>query len=105
MTPKKKRSNVSKSSWKRTSASFGIVAPAPGCIIYPTVSVSSPGYAGYKLCYQEVLKVVKGIIHQPYELQDSNVFYAFSYYFDRAVDAGLIGEHTLTHTHTLTCLT
>uniref|UniRef100_A0A8C9ZL12 nucleoside diphosphate phosphatase n=1 Tax=Sander lucioperca TaxID=283035 RepID=A0A8C9ZL12_SANLU len=47
-------------------------------------------YAGYKLCYQEVLKVVKGIIHQPYELKDSNVFYAFSYYFDRAVDAGLI---------------
>lgn len=61
------------------------------CIIYTTVSVSSPGYAGYKLCYQEVLKVVKGIIHQPYELEDSNVFYAFSYYFDRAVDAGLIG--------------
>lgn len=61
------------------------------CIIHTTVSVSSPGYAGYKLCYQEVLKVVKGIIHQPYELQDSNVFYAFSYYFDRAVDAGLIG--------------
>ncbi|XP_074541255.1 ectonucleoside triphosphate diphosphohydrolase 5 isoform X2 [Halichoeres trimaculatus] len=52
------------------------------------------GYSGYKLCYQEVLKVVKGIIHQPYELQDSSVFYAFSYYFDRAVDAGLIdGVH------------
>uniref|UniRef100_A0A3Q2ZD64 nucleoside diphosphate phosphatase n=1 Tax=Kryptolebias marmoratus TaxID=37003 RepID=A0A3Q2ZD64_KRYMA len=48
------------------------------------------GHAGYKLCYQEVLKVVKGIIHQPYELKDSNVFFAFSYYFDRAVDAGLI---------------
>ncbi|XP_073348811.1 ectonucleoside triphosphate diphosphohydrolase 5 isoform X2 [Pagrus major] len=54
------------------------------------VSGDPDGYAGYKLCYQEVLKVVKGIIHQPYELQDSNVFYAFSYYFDRAVDAGLI---------------
>ncbi|KAM9840170.1 ectonucleoside triphosphate diphosphohydrolase 5 isoform 1-T2 [Aulostomus maculatus] len=48
------------------------------------------GYAGYKPCYQEVLKVVKGIIHQPYELQDSDTFYAFSYYYDRAVDAGLI---------------
>lgn len=58
------------------------------------LSDSSPGYAGYKLCYQEVLKVVKGIIHQPYELEDSNVFYAFSYYFDRAVEAGLIGKHT-----------
>nr|XP_046229358.1 ectonucleoside triphosphate diphosphohydrolase 5-like [Scatophagus argus]XP_046229359.1 ectonucleoside triphosphate diphosphohydrolase 5-like [Scatophagus argus] len=54
------------------------------------VSGDPDGYAGYKLCYQEVLKVVKGIIHQPHELEDSNVFYAFSYYFDRAVDAGLI---------------
>ncbi|XP_045917215.1 ectonucleoside triphosphate diphosphohydrolase 5-like isoform X2 [Micropterus dolomieu] len=54
------------------------------------VSGDPDGYAGYKLCYQEVLKVVKGIIHQPYELEDSNVFYAFSYYFDRAVEAGLI---------------
>lgn len=40
--------------------------------------------------------MVKGIIHQPFELEDGNVFYAFSYYYDRAVDAGLIGEHTLT---------
>uniref|UniRef100_A0A673WLD5 nucleoside diphosphate phosphatase n=1 Tax=Salmo trutta TaxID=8032 RepID=A0A673WLD5_SALTR len=47
-------------------------------------------YAGYKLCYQEVLKVVKGIVHQPYELKNTCVLYAFSYYFDRAVDAGLI---------------
>ncbi|XP_029965475.1 ectonucleoside triphosphate diphosphohydrolase 5 [Salarias fasciatus] len=54
------------------------------------VSGDPDGYVGYKLCYQEVLKVVKGIIHQPYELEDNNVFYAFSYYFDRAVDAGLI---------------
>ncbi|XP_030628843.1 ectonucleoside triphosphate diphosphohydrolase 5 [Chanos chanos] len=48
------------------------------------------GYTGYKLCYQEMQKVVKGIIHQPYELRDTGLFYAFSYYFDRAVDAGLI---------------
>ncbi|XP_055362546.1 ectonucleoside triphosphate diphosphohydrolase 5-like isoform X2 [Betta splendens] len=54
------------------------------------VSGDPDGYSGYKLCYQEVLKVVKGIIHQPFELEDSNVFYAFSYYFDRAVEAGLI---------------
>uniref|UniRef100_A0A3B5R2M3 nucleoside diphosphate phosphatase n=1 Tax=Xiphophorus maculatus TaxID=8083 RepID=A0A3B5R2M3_XIPMA len=54
------------------------------------VSGDQDGRAGYKPCYQEVLKVVKGIIHQPHELEDSNVFYAFSYYFDRAVDAGLI---------------
>ncbi|XP_023285928.1 ectonucleoside triphosphate diphosphohydrolase 5-like [Seriola lalandi dorsalis] len=57
------------------------------------VSGDPEGYAGFKFCYQEALKVVKGI-HQPYELEDSNVFYAFSYYFDRAVDAGLIdGVH------------
>ncbi|XP_028295341.1 ectonucleoside triphosphate diphosphohydrolase 5-like isoform X2 [Gouania willdenowi] len=53
------------------------------------VSGDPDSHAGYKLCYQEVLKVVKGIIHQPHELDDS-VFFAFSYYFDRAVDAGLI---------------
>uniref|UniRef100_A0A3Q2PUB7 nucleoside diphosphate phosphatase n=1 Tax=Fundulus heteroclitus TaxID=8078 RepID=A0A3Q2PUB7_FUNHE len=56
------------------------------------VSGDPNGQAGYKLCYQEVLKAVKGIIHQPYELQDGGVFYAFSYYFDRAVDAGLINN-------------
>uniref|UniRef100_A0A665WTR0 nucleoside diphosphate phosphatase n=1 Tax=Echeneis naucrates TaxID=173247 RepID=A0A665WTR0_ECHNA len=54
------------------------------------VSGDPEGYAGFKLCYEQVLKVVKGIIHQPYEIEDSNVFYAFSYYFDRAVEAGLI---------------
>ncbi|KAM8832705.1 ectonucleoside triphosphate diphosphohydrolase 5 isoform 1-T2 [Spinachia spinachia] len=58
------------------------------------VSGDADGSAGFKLCYQEVLKVVKGTIHQPYKLEDSNVFYASSYYFDRAVDAGLIdGAH------------
>uniref|UniRef100_A0A6Q2XZ33 nucleoside diphosphate phosphatase n=1 Tax=Esox lucius TaxID=8010 RepID=A0A6Q2XZ33_ESOLU len=55
-----------------------------------SVSAPIPGYAGYKLCYQEMLKVVKGVIHQPYELKDTSIFYAFSYYYDRAVDAGLI---------------
>lgn len=54
------------------------------------VSGDPDGDGGYKRCYQEVLKAVEGVIHQPYELEDSNVFYAFSYYFDRAVDAGLI---------------
>uniref|UniRef100_A0A3B5LG64 nucleoside diphosphate phosphatase n=1 Tax=Xiphophorus couchianus TaxID=32473 RepID=A0A3B5LG64_9TELE len=62
------------------------------------VSGEQDGRAGYKPCYQEVLKVVKGIIHQPHELEDSNVFYAFSYYFDRAVDAGLISKCVCTHT-------
>lgn len=54
------------------------------------VSGDPEGISGYKPCYQEVLKVVKGVIHQPHELQDNNLFYAFSYYYDRAVDAGLI---------------
>uniref|UniRef100_A0A8C5BEN4 nucleoside diphosphate phosphatase n=1 Tax=Gadus morhua TaxID=8049 RepID=A0A8C5BEN4_GADMO len=48
------------------------------------------GNAGYRPCHQEVLKVVQGVVHQPPELGDGTAFYAFSYYFDRAVDAGLI---------------
>uniref|UniRef100_A0A3Q1CTZ0 nucleoside diphosphate phosphatase n=1 Tax=Amphiprion ocellaris TaxID=80972 RepID=A0A3Q1CTZ0_AMPOC len=44
----------------------------------------------YKLCYYEVMKVIKGIVHQPYEVKGSSIFYAFSYYFDRAVESGLI---------------
>uniref|UniRef100_A0AAY4B1K6 nucleoside diphosphate phosphatase n=1 Tax=Denticeps clupeoides TaxID=299321 RepID=A0AAY4B1K6_9TELE len=48
------------------------------------------GYAGYKLCYHEVMRVVKGIIHQPFEVKGNSVFFAFSYYYDRAVESGLI---------------
>ncbi|CAL8313232.1 unnamed protein product [Lota lota] len=48
------------------------------------------GNVGYRPCYQEVLRVVQGVVHQPLELHDGTAFYAFSYYFDRAVDAGLI---------------
>ncbi|KAJ0061252.1 hypothetical protein NL108_013917, partial [Boleophthalmus pectinirostris] len=54
------------------------------------VSGDPEGLSGYKPCYLEVQKVVKGVIHQPHELQESSLFFAFSYYFDRAVDAGLI---------------
>nr|XP_057945971.1 ectonucleoside triphosphate diphosphohydrolase 5 [Doryrhamphus excisus]XP_057945972.1 ectonucleoside triphosphate diphosphohydrolase 5 [Doryrhamphus excisus] len=54
------------------------------------VSGVPDGYAGYKLCYYEVMKVIKGIVHQPYEVKGSSIFYAFSYYFDRAVESGLI---------------
>ncbi|XP_061552134.1 ectonucleoside triphosphate diphosphohydrolase 5 [Phycodurus eques] len=54
------------------------------------VSGVPDGYAGYKLCYYEVMRVIKGIVHQPYEVKGSSVFYAFSYYFDRAVESGLI---------------
>uniref|UniRef100_A0A8C8FUA5 nucleoside diphosphate phosphatase n=1 Tax=Oncorhynchus tshawytscha TaxID=74940 RepID=A0A8C8FUA5_ONCTS len=54
------------------------------------VSGIPDGYAGYKLCYYEVMRVVKGIVHQPFEIKGSSIFYAFSYYFDRAVESGLI---------------
>ncbi|XP_006786173.1 ectonucleoside triphosphate diphosphohydrolase 5 [Neolamprologus brichardi] len=54
------------------------------------VSGIPDGYAGYKLCYYEVMKVIKGIIHQPYEVRGNSIFYAFSYYFDSAVQSGLI---------------
>lgn len=38
------------------------------------------------------MKVIKGIVHQPYEVKGNSIFYAFSYYFDRAMETGLIGE-------------
>ncbi|XP_067274872.1 ectonucleoside triphosphate diphosphohydrolase 5 [Pseudorasbora parva] len=56
------------------------------------VSGVTDGVRGFKTCYQELLKVVKGVIKQPVELKDSASFYAFSYYFDHAVEAGLIDE-------------
>ncbi|XP_052475760.1 ectonucleoside triphosphate diphosphohydrolase 5-like [Carassius gibelio] len=54
------------------------------------VSGIPDGFAGYKLCYQEIMQVVKGIVHQPFEVKGSSIFYAFSYYYDRAVESGLI---------------
>lgn len=71
-------------------ASFHNVPCITRSIIYIALFFPPPGYTGYKTCYQEVLKAVKGIIHQPFELEDNTVFYAFSYYYDGAVDAGLI---------------
>ncbi|NXY15452.1 ENTP5 diphosphohydrolase, partial [Atrichornis clamosus] len=47
------------------------------------------GETGFKPCYLEVLKVVKGKLHQPDEIRGSS-FYAFSYYYDRAADTKLI---------------
>ncbi|MEQ2172255.1 hypothetical protein GOODEAATRI_019226 [Goodea atripinnis] len=58
----------------------------------PLLSCLVTGYAGYKLCYYEVLRVVKGNFHQPYEVKGSSVFYAFSHYFDRAVQTGLVSK-------------
>ncbi|KAJ8410143.1 hypothetical protein AAFF_G00201240 [Aldrovandia affinis] len=60
-----------------------------GGITYKVSGVEE-GTSGYKPCYEEVLRVVKGAVHQPLELKGSSIFYAFSYYFDRAVDSGLI---------------
>ncbi|XP_054944573.1 nucleoside diphosphate phosphatase ENTPD5 isoform X2 [Physeter macrocephalus] len=47
------------------------------------------GDVGFEPCYAEVLRVVQGKLHQPDEVQRSS-FYAFSYYYDRAVDTDLI---------------
>uniref|UniRef100_A0A8C1YZP9 nucleoside diphosphate phosphatase n=1 Tax=Cyprinus carpio TaxID=7962 RepID=A0A8C1YZP9_CYPCA len=55
-------------------------------------ALGSEGVTGFRACSQELLTVVKGIIKQPLELKDSSTFYAFSYYFDHAVEAGLIDE-------------
>lgn len=40
-----------------------------------------------------MLRVVQGKLHQPDEVQRSS-FYAFSYYYDRAVDTDMIGKFT-----------
>ncbi|XP_070796809.1 nucleoside diphosphate phosphatase ENTPD5 isoform X1 [Pituophis catenifer annectens] len=50
---------------------------------------NTEGETGFEPCYSEVLKVVQGKLHQPDEIQRSS-FYAFSYYYDRAVDTDLI---------------
>lgn len=47
---------------------------------------------GFEPCYAEVLRVVRGKLHQPEEIRGSS-FYAFSYYYDRAADTHLIGEY------------
>uniref|UniRef100_A0A452G968 Ectonucleoside triphosphate diphosphohydrolase 5 n=1 Tax=Capra hircus TaxID=9925 RepID=A0A452G968_CAPHI len=47
------------------------------------------GEVGFEPCYAEVLRVVQGKLHQPDEVQRGS-FYAFSYYYDRAVDTDMI---------------
>uniref|UniRef100_V9KRQ8 nucleoside diphosphate phosphatase n=1 Tax=Callorhinchus milii TaxID=7868 RepID=V9KRQ8_CALMI len=44
---------------------------------------------GFQSCYAEVLKVIREKLDQPAEIR-SRTFYAFSYYYDRAVDTGMI---------------
>ncbi|XP_077367391.1 ectonucleoside triphosphate diphosphohydrolase 5 [Festucalex cinctus] len=57
------------------------------------VSGDPDGASGYRACYEDVLKTVKGIVHHPRFEDHVTLFYAFSFYFDRAVDANLIDEH------------
>ncbi|XP_038621814.1 LOW QUALITY PROTEIN: ectonucleoside triphosphate diphosphohydrolase 5-like [Tachyglossus aculeatus] len=52
---------------------------------------SPEGEPGFESCYAEVARVVRGRLHQPAEIRRGS-FYAFSYYYDRAVDAQLIDE-------------
>ncbi|XP_020841964.2 nucleoside diphosphate phosphatase ENTPD5 [Phascolarctos cinereus] len=47
------------------------------------------GETGFEACYSEVLRVVRGKLHQPDEIRRSS-FYAFSYYYDRAADTDMI---------------
>ncbi|KAM3919474.1 nucleoside diphosphate phosphatase ENTPD5 [Leptodactylus fuscus] len=47
------------------------------------------GRAGFDACYSEVLHILQGKFHSVDELRDGH-FYAFSYYYDRAVDTNLI---------------
>ncbi|CAJ0940808.1 unnamed protein product [Ranitomeya imitator] len=51
----------------------------------------SDGLVGFDSCYSEVQRILQGKFHHVDELQ-SRRFYAFSYYYDRAVDTNLI-EH------------
>ncbi|XP_077123515.1 nucleoside diphosphate phosphatase ENTPD5 [Ranitomeya variabilis] len=51
----------------------------------------SDGLVGFDSCYSEVQHILQGKFHHVDELQ-SRRFYAFSYYYDRAVDTNLI-EH------------
>ncbi|XP_077442653.1 ectonucleoside triphosphate diphosphohydrolase 5-like [Stigmatopora argus] len=57
------------------------------------VSGETAGASGYKACHEDVLKTVKGVFHHHHHLgAQKTLFYAFAYYFDRAVDAHLIDE-------------
>lgn len=60
----------------------------------PLCTFALAGEVGFEPCYAEVLRVVQGKLHQPDEIHRSS-FYAFSYYYDRAVDTDMIGKFTL----------
>uniref|UniRef100_A0A8C5WAK5 nucleoside diphosphate phosphatase n=1 Tax=Leptobrachium leishanense TaxID=445787 RepID=A0A8C5WAK5_9ANUR len=47
------------------------------------------GRTGFHSCYSEVLQVVRDELHRVSEIRDTP-FYAFSYFYDRATESGLI---------------
>lgn len=56
------------------------------------VSGSKEGEYGFYECYEKVLAFLQNSVHQPAELWKREI-YGLSYYFDRAVDLGIIGEN------------
>ncbi|KAJ1078554.1 hypothetical protein K5549_000736 [Capra hircus] len=63
--------------------------PASHFPTLPLCTFAPTGEVGFEPCYAEVLRVVQGKLHQPDEVQRGS-FYAFSYYYDRAVDTDMI---------------
>jgi len=55
---------------------------------------SFPGEPIYESCLKKVEKMIYKRVRKTEEVKDID-FYAFSYYYDRAVDLGLIGEISL----------
>lgn len=56
------------------------------------VCVCGLGEPIYESCLSKVEKMIYKRVHKAEEVKDMD-FYAFSYYYDRAVDLGLIGMH------------
>ena len=65
--------------------------PASHFPTLPLCTFAPTGEVGFEPCYADVLRVVQGKLHQPDEVQRGS-FYAFSYYYDRAVDTDMIGK-------------
>ncbi|XP_036402559.1 ectonucleoside triphosphate diphosphohydrolase 6 [Megalops cyprinoides] len=61
-------------------------------VVY-TVKGQKAGEPIYESCYKKVEKVLYRKVKKAEEAKDMN-FYAFSYYYDRAVDIGVIDEKT-----------
>ncbi|KAI4789402.1 hypothetical protein KUCAC02_035267 [Chaenocephalus aceratus] len=68
-------------------------------VVY-TVSGQESEDSALEACRLRVRRLLSGKVLKV-EADDID-FYAFSFYYDRAAELGLIGEHTHTHTHTHT---